>query len=248
MQRFTPRLMAGAALKPGERVLDVGCGCGQTSLIAAAAVGESGRVTGVDLSGPMLATARARAEGLGNIDFVQADVQQHDLGEGAYDIAISRFGVMFFDAPDIAFAQVHRALGPGGRLAFACWQGGAESEYYQVPRAAVAPFVGPDEPDDPDAPGPYSLAEPGKVRALLGGAGFTDVRLERVDEAAVSGADAADAAAFRLTSPSFAGLLKDLGPEDKAKAADAVRQALIPYETPDGVLLKAPAWVVTARR
>ncbi|WP_419994324.1 class I SAM-dependent methyltransferase [Streptomyces boninensis] len=248
LQRYTPRLMAGAALRPGERVLDLGCGCGQTSLVAAATVGESGQVTGVDISGPMLATARGRADGQRNVTFRQADVQQDDLGEGAYDIAISRFGVMFFDDPDTAFTRVHRALAPGGRLAFACWRDPSGSEYYQVPRDAIAPYTAPDEPEEPGAPGPHSLADPDRVRTLLSGAGFTDIALEPVDESAVSGTNAEDAAAFRLTSPSFAALLKDASQEDRSKAAAALRTALTPYETPNGVLLRAPAWVVTAHR
>jgi ubiquinone/menaquinone biosynthesis C-methylase UbiE len=114
-------LLERAAIRPGERVIDVGCGSGATTLAAAPLVGAQGSVLGVDVSEPMLAVARRRAAGLGNVRFVAADAQTHAFEPGAQDLVLSRFGVMFFDDPPRAFASLRRALRPGGRLCFVCW-------------------------------------------------------------------------------------------------------------------------------
>ena len=163
-------------LAPGQRVVDLGCGSGRTTLELAARVGPSGDVVGVDISAEMLARARERAGQLGNVEFVHADVQVHDLGEARFDAAYSRFGVMFFADPVAAFANVRRALRAGGVLSFVCWQGVFDNEWMLVPGAAVAgvtaslpPMPGPDEP------GPFSLADPGRVHAVLEAAGFGSV-------------------------------------------------------------------------
>ncbi|MBS1839064.1 MAG: methyltransferase domain-containing protein [Actinobacteria bacterium] len=169
------------ALRPGERVLDVGCGTGPTSLRIAQLVAPGGTVTGADISETMVATATARAEaaGLDTATFVVADAQTADLGAGAFDAVFSRFGVMFFSDPVAAFANLHGALRGGGRLVFACWQELVRNEWMTVPGAAAIAVSGlaPNMPE-PGAPGPFSLCDPARVRQVLGDAGFGDVELQ----------------------------------------------------------------------
>ena len=167
-------------LLPGQKVADLGCGAGRTTLELAARVGPGGEATGFDISAEMLARARDRAArlGLGNVTFVHADVQVYDLGETKFDAAYSRFGVMFFTDPVAAFANVRRALRPGGTLSFVCWQGVFDNEWMLIPGAAVMQVTGSLPPmPGPDEPGPFSLADPARVRAVLDAAGFGAVTI-----------------------------------------------------------------------
>ncbi|HLG01741.1 MAG TPA: methyltransferase domain-containing protein, partial [Acidimicrobiia bacterium] len=156
-------LVEAADPQPGERVLDVGCGMGATTLAAAERVLPGGSALGVDLSGPMLAVARERANrgGLTHVAFEQADAQVRPFDPGSFDLAISRFGVMFFDDPNAAFANLGRALRSGGRLEFVCWQGLFDNEWLAVPVAAALQHVPVPEMGEPGAPGPFSLADAG---------------------------------------------------------------------------------------
>src|SRR5438270_12438978 len=170
------RLMAAAAIAPGERVLDVGCGNGATSRDAARAAAAGGSVLAVDLSGPMLARAQqsAEAEGLTTIRFEQGDAQVHPFRPGAFDVAISRFGVMFFADPVAAFTNIGSALRPGGRLAILVWQPLAANEWMTAMRDALA--VGRDLPvPPPGAPGPFGLADTDFATTVLKAAGFVDI-------------------------------------------------------------------------
>ncbi len=247
MLRYSERLFAGAGVRPDDRVLDIGCGCGQTTRVAAALATE-GSVLGVDLSAAMLAQARRRAaaEGLENVRFEQADAQVHDFETGAYDLAISRNGVMFFDDPVAAFANVRRALRPAGRLAFVCWRAPEESEYSLVPRAALGRYVTLPGPGGANEPGPNSLADPDRVRDVLDRAGLVDVRLDPEDELMDLGADLDEALDFVLNRPHVRGPLSEADAAVAAKATEELRTALAPYATPAGVLLRSPAWLVTA--
>jgi SAM-dependent methyltransferase len=162
-------------LLPGQRVVDLGCGSGRTTLQLAARVGPGGEAVGVDISAGMLARGRERAAqlGAGNVEFVHADIQVHDFGEARFDAAYSRFGVMFFTDPVAAFANVRRALRPGGTLSFACWQSVFDNEWMLIPGVAVAEVTGSLPPmPGPEEPGPFSLADPARVRAVLAAAGF----------------------------------------------------------------------------
>src|SRR6266545_366761 len=160
-QQHTARLLATAAIGPAEVVLDVGCGCGETTN-GAARPARSGRALGVDLSAVMLAEARRLAgrEGVRNARFEQADAQVHAFPAAGFDVAISGFGVMFFADPHAAFANIAAALRPGGRLAFLCWQEMTANEWLTVPFAAVAAHVTLPELPAADEPGPCSLADP----------------------------------------------------------------------------------------
>ena len=165
-------------LRPGQRVVDLGCGAGRTTLELASRVGPGGAAVGVDISAEMLARGRERAAraGAGNAEFVHADVQVHDLGETRFDAAYSRFGVMFFADPVAAFANVRRALRPGGVLSFVCWQSVFDNEWMLIPGMAVASVLGSLPPmPGPEEPGPFSLADPGRIRTVLGAAGFGSV-------------------------------------------------------------------------
>lgn len=238
------------ALAPGagEQLIDVGCGCGQTTLDLAGRVGPQGSVVGVDISRPMLEVARRRAgEGAAlTADFREADVQSSDLGDSVFDAAFSRFGVMFFSDPVAAFANLQRSLKPGGRLAFVCWRPFAENPWMGAPLAAALPFIPPPPPMDPLAPGPFAFADADRVRAILIEAGFTAVDI-RPHDTQIGGGDVEQTLqlAFRV-GPLGAVLRED--PSRAGVIADAVRRVLETYLTPDGVLMPAAVWIVTARR
>ena len=174
IEAFGARAIERAGLAAGERVIDVGCGCGGTTLDLAGRVGARGRVLGVDISAVMLSRARERAKsvGLANVEFVDADAQTHAFEAGAWDCAFSRFGVMFFADPARAFANLRRALRQGGRVSFACWRAMPENEWVTVPLTALMKVIAPPPPPLPGAPGPFAFGDPQRVRGLLGEAGF----------------------------------------------------------------------------
>lgn len=232
---------------PGETILDIGCGCGGTSLQLAAAVGSSGAVVGVDISAPMLAVARARPipPASARPDFCEIDAQTGDLGRGVFDGAFSRFGVMFFADPAAAFANIRGALKGSGRLAFVCWRSLADNLWMRVPLEAARPLLPPMPPPDPSAPGPYALADPARIRAVLDAAGFQRVTIDAFDADVGSGdLDASVDLAFRV-GPLAAALREN--PQYKDKVADAVRHAFAPYVTQGGVMTPAAVWIVTGR-
>jgi SAM-dependent methyltransferase len=217
-------------LLPGQRVVDLGCGSGRTTLELASRVGPGGQVTGADITAELLARARERAAllAVGNVEFVHADVQVHDLGEARFDAAYSRFGVMFFTDPVAAFANVRRALRPGGVLSFVCWQSVFDNEWMLIPGAAVATVTGSLPPmPGPDEPGPFSLADPGRVRAVLDAAGFDRVAIApHADQVVISEARIPEVA---LTSTRVGGVreaLRDAGQETRDRALAAIEEAL----------------------
>ena len=186
---FADMILDAAGLRPGADVLDVGCGCGTTTL-AAARLAAPGQAVGLDLSGPMLARARAAAEaaGLGNAEFVQGDAQVHPMKPARFGTVLSRFGVMFFADPVAAFANIRSAAQPTGRLVFVCWQPLAANQWLLVPRAAMAEHVPPPGGSGPgvgsgdgpgDGPGMFALADPDRIRQVLARAGWRDVRSPR---------------------------------------------------------------------
>ncbi|HEV8628340.1 MAG TPA: methyltransferase domain-containing protein [Acidimicrobiia bacterium] len=242
-------LMPAAALAPGERVLDIGCGNGLTCRDAARAVGPSGEVLGVDLSGPMLARAEqlAKEEGLDNIRFEQGDAQVHPFAPGVYDLAMSRFGVMFFLDPVAAFTNIASALRPGGRLAMLVWQSIAANEWVSAMRGALA--VGRDLPvPPPGAPNPFSLADTGYARRTLTEAGFTDVAFAESVQRFHVGSDADDAYGFVIGLKVIQMLVEDVDDATRARALDNLRATMADHQTADGVTFGSAAWIITARK
>jgi SAM-dependent methyltransferase len=241
-------LAALAALNPApaERVLDIGCGCGQSTLALAERSGESGRVLGIDISEPMLAVAKRRLAAAGaKAEVLHADAQTHAFESQSFDAAFSRFGVMFFADPAAAFINIKRALKPGGRLVFVCWRAFQENPWMGLPMAAAAPFLPPAAPPDPLAPGPFAFADAERVRGALSKAGFADITVNPHDQKIGSG-DLETTLGLALRVGPLGTALRE-HPEVKDKAIDAIRVALKPHETPAGLLLPSATWIVTAR-
>ncbi len=247
---FSPHLFAALDLAPGARVLDVGCGCGGTTLDAARRATE-GHALGVDLSAPMLAEAKRQAveAGVANVAFEQADAQVHPFAPGGFDAILSRFGVMFFAEPDAAFANLARALRPDGRLAFLCWQPPAASDYYTILRDAITAHIDLPAPREaPGEPGPFSLAEPATVHTLLTAAGFGSIDVTAVKEPMRLGDDVEDAVTYYLTTPANRTAFAAVDQQTRDLAAASLRDALQPHATADGIALNGAAWLVTARK
>ncbi len=232
---------------PGEHIIDVGCGCGQSSLTLAARVAPIGSVLGIDLSRPMLEVARQRPRPAANlrVDFRQLDAQNGDLGRGVFDAAFSRFGVMFFSGPVAAFANIRTSLKPGGRLIFVCWRPLAENPWMLAPLQAALPFIPPVVPPDPTAPGPFAFADAGRVRAILSDAGFASVTTDPFD-ARIGGADVEQSLKLALRLGPVGAALRE-HPELSGKVAGAVRDLLSKYLTPGGVLMPSAVWIVRAQ-
>ncbi|MGY1693934.1 class I SAM-dependent methyltransferase [Geodermatophilus sp. SYSU D00814] len=243
--RYDAPFLAAAAVRPADRVLDVGCGTGATTR-AAARRAVAGSAVGVDLSSAMLAVARRRAEeeGLDNVVFVHADAQVADLPGGS-DVAVSRAGAMFFADPVAALANVGRALLPGGRLVLLVWQAAAANEWItEITTALAAGRPVPAPP--PGAPGPFSMADPARVEEVLDGAGYRSVSVDALREPLWLGADADDAFGF-VTG--LAGWMLD-GLDDAARdaALGDLRRRVEAHQGGDGVEFGSAAWLVTARR
>jgi ubiquinone/menaquinone biosynthesis C-methylase UbiE len=248
-QRITPHLMEAATVGVAERVLDVGCGCGLTTRAAARAA-PSGSVLGVDLSSAMLAEAerRARAEHITNVSFEQGDAQVRRFARSTFDVALSRFGVMFFEDPVAAFANIGSGLRVGGRLAFVCWQDRARNEWITVPTEAALAYVAPPDAGAEGAPGAFSLADPERVRRILTDAGLEQIDIAAVTENVFLGDDAADATEFWEGTGMARALLEGADPDARERAIGGVRDALEAHERPSGTWLGSEAWLVTAIR
>ena len=243
---FNDPLLAAAAIGERDRVLDVGCGNGQLTRLAAR---RARQATGIDLSAPMLDRARTTAvgEGLANVTFEQADAQIHPFPDGGFDVATSRFGIMFFADPVAAFANIGRALRPGGRVAFLSLRDLPGSDLGTV-FAALRRRLPPPPADEPGAPGPGSLADPDRIRQVLTGAGFTQVTPAPVEAPAIWGRDAADAAAF-LGGWGPVRFALDQVEEGVAAGARAdLTEALRSFESDGAVRLRGLAWLTTAVR
>ena len=238
-----------AAVVAGERVADIGCGCGATSIELASRVGPSGQVLGIDVSAPMLARARDRAPRGAPLAFVQADATLHPFAPAGTDLLFSRFGVMFFAEPALSFANMRKALRPGGRMVFACWREPRKNPWLIAPLQAVYKHV-PRLPEmAPDDPGPFSFAREVRVHRLLSQAGFADIAMEPhdlfLDLAVGRGLDAAVMAA--LESGPVSRALDGHAPEVVSAAATSIRSALAPFQKGESVPLGAAIWIVTAR-
>ena len=247
---FGEEALKAAAARPGECVVDIGCGCGDTSIRLARSVGARGAVVGVDVSQPMLDVARARAaqEHLeGTLSFVDADASTADLPP-ASDLLYSRFGVMFFDQPAQAFTHLRQSLRSGGRCVFVCWRAPGDNPWAMVPLVAArrALDVTP-VPVDPTAPGPFAFADEGRVRRILTDAGFRRIVVDRFDTQVGLGPSPRAAAERALRIGPTARLAREVGERHADTILRAVESALCPVAEADGhVRLTGSTWIVSA--
>jgi SAM-dependent methyltransferase len=242
-------LIDRAKPKAGERIIDVGCGSGATSIAFAQEVGSSGYVFGVDVSGPMLARARASAPKDLPVDFVLADATVYPFDPASFDLLASRFGVMFFAEPSRSFANMRKALRPSGRLAFACWREPRENPFFMAPLQAVYKHVPKLPQQGSEDPGPFSFASEARVHRILGEAGFTGIAMEphhlALDVAIGRGLDAAVQGALEIGPASRA--LEGHPADVRAAAMNSIRETLAAFAKGETVPLPASIWIVTAR-
>lgn len=239
--------LAAARAMAGEHVIDIGCGCGDTSLALGDSVGPGGRVFGVDVSAPMLAVARRRAGERANVTFAEADASSADL-KGPYDLMFSRFGVMFFEDPAGAFSHIRKALRPGGRMAFVCWRTAAENPWAALPAQTARKAAGVETPPaDPTAPGPFAFGDEDRVRGMLQAAGFGRIALEPFEAPMYLGHSPRSAAEGVMRIGPAARVAREAPPERLPAIAEAIEAALTPHAAADGsVALAGRVWIVTA--
>src|SRR6266404_5890713 len=242
-------LIDRARPKAGERVIDVGCGSGATTIAFARKVAPSGHAFGVDISGPMLARARESAPKELPVDFVLADATVYPFDPASFDLLASRFGVMFFADPALSFVNMRKALRPSGRLAFACWREPRENPFFMAPLAAAYKHVPKLPQQGPEDPGPFAFASEARARRILGEAGFTGVEMEAcpllLDSAIGRGLDGAVQGALEIGPVSRA--LEGQPEHLRSAAANSIREALTPFAKGSAVLLPASVWIVTAK-
>lgn len=263
-QNLTPHLFHCAAIVPGERVLDVGCGCGDTTIMAAHAAAGTlrdgtgtqsprreeadclGSAVGLDLSAPMLAVAQrlAAQAGAANAGFVQGDAQMCPLRRNTFDLIISNFGIMFFGDPLAAFARLAAAVRPHGRLTFLCWQDDAVNEVFAIPVHAFGAYA-----ELPGSSANKLFVDPWQITALLSETGWEDVEITSVDELAWLGSDVNDVMRYVRGMPMIRNLTASL--DDPALSERVLAGVATQYaerQRADGIWVRAAAWLVVARR
>lgn len=245
---FGQQAMDALKLRPGERVLEIGCGTGTTTLALAERVIGTGEVLAADISHPMLQKAIARAATIPEhpIAFVEADAQVHTFPAQHFDAVFSRFGVMFFDDPVAAFANIRSAVKPGGRLAYVCWADRKDNPWVRVPTGAAKAHLEIPPPPPDDAPGQFSMEQEDRVRQILGDAGWSDIALERFDIDHSIGANVDDAIGFICQMGPMSEPFAAADADTQAQTLAALRGALEPFAGPAGVRLGFSTWIVTA--
>jgi SAM-dependent methyltransferase len=237
-----------AAPHMGESALDVGCGSGTTTMLLAERVGPKGSATGIDISKPMLDVAAERVKEAGSrATFIEADATDHKFAPRSFDLVFSQFGVMFFEDPVATFANLHRALKPGARVAFICWRHPFENPWAHVPESAAKPFLPPPAPTDPNAPGRYSFANPDRVKSVLLQAGFHAPEFEKFDASVFAGRTPQEAAASAIDSGPLMRTLAEADEETRTKVRAAVEDRLAKEMGPEGIFLTQAVWLVRAR-
>ena len=246
VHRHNVHFRAAAAVRTRDRVLDVGCGAGQSTREAARAAVDGGAV-GVDVSAPVLERARrlSRAEGLGNVAFQLGDAQTHPFPPAHFDLCISRFGTMFFADPVAAFTNIRRALRPGARLVVRVWQSADRNEWFTATREAIAGSRTPTASvSDVE---PFSLADPAGTQRMLAAAGFAGIAFADIHEPVLYGPDPAAACDAVLDLRHAHDLLAGLDAPTAEHALDRLRATLTAHDTGSGVYFDSRAWIVTAR-
>ncbi len=247
---FGQQAIEAGDIRPGQRILDIGFGCGETAIALAREVGPKGQVHGVDISVAMVEAADKKAEvcGLDNITFECADAQTNTFVANNYDLVFSRFGVMFFDDPVGAFKNIYSALKPGGRLAFICWAGRHENAWVTLPLQVVAKHLELPPPPGAREPGPFSLSEEGCANEILSGAGFTNIVVESFETPFVLGEDVEEALSFLMhLAPSGSAINNaDIDEPTRERIAVDMAKMLESYQSNSGVCMDAKALLVTA--
>lgn len=248
LERVSAALLTHAAPQPGEHVLDVGCGCGASTLDFARAVGPTGAVEALDISGPMLAEAahRARAAGISNIEWRQADAATTPLNR--YDLLTSNFGLMFFGDPVAAFVHMRGAANPGARMSFVCWRTLAENPWIEVPMSAVSQHLPPRPKGNPNGPGMFAFADPQRVSQILTDAGWAQPQFERLDcdldIAAGHGLEEAIVQSTKIGAVNS--WLRDQPADIVAASIESIREAYKPYVDGAHVRLPGAMWLVSS--
>lgn len=248
LEPISEALLALAAPREGERVLDIGCGCGASTIDIARAVGPAGQVTALDISGPMLEEARRRAEtaGVANIEWEQADPATAPLEE--FDLLVSNFGSMFFGDPVAAYTHLRGAARDGARLAMACWRGLGDNPWMAVPMDAMRPHVPPRPKGNPNAPGMFAFAGQQRVTQILTDAGWSVPRFTRLDlDIDIAAGKGLEEALVQLTKiGAINSWLRGQPEETVAAAVDSLRETLTPRVTGESVPLSASVWLISA--
>jgi ubiquinone/menaquinone biosynthesis C-methylase UbiE len=236
-----------AAARSGERVVDVGCGCGASTVRLAECVGANGHVLGVDVSERMLARARERTARFPWVELRLGDASEARFAADA-DLLYSRFGSMFFADPRAAFANLRTALRPGGRLCLVCWRAIEDNPWYLVPLRAAESIVAPLPHFEPGAPGPFAFADRDRLSQVLAQAGFRDVTIERHDVAlALSTSGLDEAVEYAVLAGPVARMTVDADASTVARVRSAIRDVLAPYARAERVELTSSVWLATAR-
>ena len=251
LKNFAQRVISAAAPASNEHILDVGFGCGETSIELAQLVGSNGRVHGVDISAPMTKEAQLKAEakGLANLSFESGDAQTMSLPKAEYDLAFSRFGVMFFDDFVGAFRNILTSLKPDGRLVFMCWAKRSENNWLALPlKIAAKHLTLPKPPEGPEAPGPFALSNEERVSGILGEAGFSDINIEVFRTQVVLGADLDEALSFLMELSPLGGLIKQAEADGHSTTAliAELSEHLEAHEGEAGIALDGAALAVSA--
>jgi SAM-dependent methyltransferase len=246
---FGDAALKAAAPQRGERAIDIGCGCGETAIEIARMVGAAGSVLGIDVSQPMLDVARTRGAlaNCAHLAFREGDASEAALPANT-DLLFSRFGVMFFNQPSPAFSHMRKSLRAGGRCVFVCWRMPRDNPWAMTPLSAARAAMGvTPAPADPNAPGPFAFADEETLRAILSGAGFDDIDVQRFDVAVSLGATPRSAAESLVQVGPVSRLVREVGVEHLPIIVDAVERALAPLAAPDGhVSLNGSTWIVSA--
>ncbi len=246
---FGDAALKAAAPQSGERVIDIGCGCGDTSIEIARIVGPAGSVLGIDVSEPMLEVARAHSAlaNCAHLAFCEGDASEAALPANT-DLLFSRFGVMFFSQPSPAFSHLRKSLRTGGRCVFVCWRAPRDNPWAMTPLSAARMAMGVTPPPaDPDAPGPFAFADGERLRGILSGAGFGGIDVQRFDAAIALGATPHAAAESAVQIGPVSRLVREMGAEHLPVILDAVERPLAPLAAPDGhVSLNGSTWIVSA--
>ena len=246
---FGDAALRAAAPQPGERVIDIGCGCGDTSIEIARMVGATGSVLGIDVSQPMLEVARSRGALVNgaHLAFRNGDVSEAELPANI-DLLFSRFGVMFFSQPSPTFSHLRQSLRAGGRCVFVCWRTPRDNAWAMTPLSAARTAMGVTPASaDPDAPGPFAFADEERLRTTLSDAGFAAIDVQRFDAAIALGATPRAAAESVVQIGPVSRLVREVGAEHLPIILDAVEHALVPLAAPDGhVSLNGSTWIVSA--